>query len=73
MADLDRYAIQRDRRFLVRLLLLLVVGAIVGIVVFAKLTSDESMSCVARTMEGPGAPTRAPTPARSAPATPPRR
>lgn len=47
MADLEEHAIRRDRRFLVRLALLILVGGIASAWVLAKLTSREVGSCAA--------------------------
>jgi hypothetical protein len=48
MANLEDHAIQRDRRFIVRLVLGLVAGAIFGLFVFDNLTSDRTTTCAAR-------------------------
>ncbi len=47
MADLEAHAIRRDRRFLVRLTVLLLLGGLAGAWVFAHLTSRETGSCAA--------------------------
>jgi hypothetical protein len=47
MADLEKHAIKRDKRFLVRLILLLAIGTTAGILLFMKLTSTETGSCAA--------------------------
>jgi hypothetical protein len=47
MADLEAHAIRRDRRFLVRLAVGLLLGALAGAWVFGKLTSHETGSCAA--------------------------
>jgi hypothetical protein len=47
MADLEAHAIRRDRRFLVRLVLLLVLGVFAGLWIFGFLTSRQTGSCVA--------------------------
>lgn len=56
MADLEKIALQRDRRFLVRLVLALLVGTLAGLFLFARLTSQELSGCAARnfnTVTGP--------------------
>jgi hypothetical protein len=63
MADLERYAVRRDRRFLVRLVALIVAGAVVGLVLYGQLTSDSSVACLARTFENTPAPVPGPYPA----------
>ena len=55
VADLEEHALRRDRRFLVRLGLSLGVGLIVGLFLFAKLTSEDTGTC-ASTMFGSVAP-----------------
>jgi len=47
MADLEAHAIRRDRRFLVRLIVGLALGAIAGVWVMDHLTSRETGSCAA--------------------------
>jgi hypothetical protein len=47
MADLEAHAIRRDRRFLVRLAVGLLLGLLAGAWVFGKLTSHETGSCAA--------------------------
>lgn len=47
MADLEEHAIRRDRRFLVRLIVGVTLGAIGGIWVMGHLTSRETGSCAA--------------------------
>ena len=49
MADLEKHAIKRDRRFLVRLVLLLVIGTLAGVLLFVKMTSEEVGTCAAGT------------------------
>lgn len=48
MADLEKLAIQRDRRYLVRLGLALAVGLFASVFVFQWLTGEDVSSCVAR-------------------------
>lgn len=47
MADLEKHAIQRDKRFLVRLVLLMLIGAAAGALLFVKMTSPEVGTCAA--------------------------
>jgi hypothetical protein len=49
VADLEKHAIKRDRRFLVRLVLLLSIGTLAGLLLFVKLTSAEVGTCAAGT------------------------
>jgi hypothetical protein len=53
MADLEEHAFRRDRRFLVRLVLLLTVGIIGGLWAVSHLTSSSFGSCAARTFGAP--------------------
>jgi hypothetical protein len=48
MADLEKLAIQRDRRYLVRLVLALAVGLFASAFVFQWLTGADVSGCVAR-------------------------
>lgn len=50
MADLEEHAFRRDRRFLVRLVVLLLLGAAVGVGAVGHLTSRSFAGCVARTL-----------------------
>jgi hypothetical protein len=52
VADLEEHAIRRDRRFLVRLGVLLLLGALASLWVFGKLTSDETGGCAATLFGG---------------------
>lgn len=47
VADLEKHAIKRDRRFLVRLILMVTAGAIAGSLLFIKMTSSEFGTCAA--------------------------
>lgn len=47
VADLEKLAIQRDRGYLVRLVLLLAVAVVVGLWAFAWLTGASTSSCIA--------------------------
>lgn len=48
MANLEDHAIQRDRRFVVRLVGALLAGLIFGLWAFDNLTSDRTSTCAAR-------------------------
>lgn len=52
MADLEEHAFKRDKRFLVRLILALLVGVVAGAFLYAKLTSPAAGTCAARGFEG---------------------
>ncbi len=52
MADLEEQALRKDRRFLVRLVLILVVGTIAGLWMFSAMTSDRAMGCAADSVGG---------------------
>jgi hypothetical protein len=52
MVDLEKLAIQRDRGYLVRLVLLLAVGVLVSIFLFAWLTGSSTSGCVSKTVGG---------------------
>jgi hypothetical protein len=56
MVDLEKLAIQRDRGYLVRLVLLLVVGVLVSIFLFAWLTGSSTTGCVSNTVGGAAPP-----------------
>jgi hypothetical protein len=47
MADLEKLAVQRDRGYLVRLILGLLVGGLVSVFVFRGLTGETTTGCVA--------------------------
>jgi hypothetical protein len=53
MADLEKLAIKRDRGYLVRLVLMLMVGFALGGVIFNVLTSDRVTGCMADAFVGP--------------------
>ena len=55
MADLEEHAFKRDKRFVVRLVLTLLVGLIGGLYVYAHLTSDRTAGCAADAVMGDGA------------------
>lgn len=48
MANLEDHAIQRDRRFVVRLVAALLAGLVFGLWAFDNLTSDRTTTCAAR-------------------------
>ena len=52
MADLEELAVKRDRGFLVRLVLLLCVGACASAVVWVAVTGKRTSSCVAGALLG---------------------
>jgi hypothetical protein len=52
MADLERLAIQRDRKFLVRLIIMLVLGAGVGLLLIGPLTGENVSGCAAKALLG---------------------
>jgi hypothetical protein len=52
MADLEEHALKRDRRFLVRLVLMLGVGLIGGLVVSMRLTGENTAGCAAKAVLG---------------------
>jgi hypothetical protein len=49
MADLEEHAIKRDRGFLVRLALLLLVGLIAGLMIYKVLVGETVAGCAATT------------------------
>ncbi|MEZ4335883.1 MAG: hypothetical protein R3B82_04585 [Sandaracinaceae bacterium] len=52
MADLERDAFQRDRRFLYRLILVLVIGTAAGVWMYAELTGERVAGCAANAFGG---------------------
>jgi hypothetical protein len=52
MSDLEAQALRKDRRFVVRLILVLTVGAIAGLWMFSAMTSDRAKGCAAETVGG---------------------
>ncbi|MEM9191067.1 MAG: hypothetical protein AAGF12_17935 [Myxococcota bacterium] len=56
MADLEKHAFRRDKRFLVRLALLLAAGAVLGVVLMAALTSSDVSTCAAESFGASAAP-----------------
>jgi hypothetical protein len=47
MADLEKLAVQRDRGYLVRLVLGLAVAVVVSIFLFRGLTGEQTSGCIA--------------------------
>jgi hypothetical protein len=52
VADLEQEAFKRDSRFLVRLVLVLIVGTLAGLWMFAELTGERVAGCAAQTFGG---------------------
>ncbi len=52
MADLEGDAIRRDRRFLWRLILVLALGTLAGLWMFAELTGERVAGCAADAFGG---------------------
>jgi hypothetical protein len=52
MADLEEHAFKRDKRFVVRLVLTLIVATMGGVFIFGRLTSTDTASCAADTFLG---------------------
>lgn len=52
MADIEQDAFKRDRRFLIRLVLVLVVAVIAGLFLFASLTNEGTRGCAAEAVGG---------------------
>ena len=52
MADLEKLAVQRDRGYLVRLVLGLAVALLVSVFIFRGLTGEETSGCVANAFLG---------------------
>lgn len=47
MADLEKHAIKRDKRFIVRLLLVITIALLAGLFIFGKMTSSDFANCAA--------------------------
>jgi hypothetical protein len=62
MADLEKLAIRRDRGYLVRAVLLLVVGGLVSVFLFGWLTGSKLSGCVANKLGGADSADKAPSP-----------
>jgi hypothetical protein len=58
MADLEEQALRKDRRFLVRLALVLVAGTLAGLWMFGELTSTRTRGCAAQAVGGVAEPER---------------
>jgi hypothetical protein len=54
MADLEELAVKRDRGYLVRLILMLALGVVVSVFLWAGLTGDRVGTCVADVFLGGG-------------------
>lgn len=52
MANLEEEAFRRDRRFLWRLGLVLILGALAGLWMFAELTGERVAGCAAQSFGG---------------------
>jgi hypothetical protein len=52
MADLEKLAVQRDRGYLVRLVLGLVVAGLVSVFIFRGLTGEQTSGCMANAFLG---------------------
>jgi hypothetical protein len=52
MADIEQEAFKRDRRFLVRLVLVLILAVGAGFFIFAQLTGSRARGCAADTVSG---------------------
>lgn len=52
MADLEELAIKRDRKFLVRLIILLGLGLCAGVLLFGTLTGENVSGCAAKAFLG---------------------
>lgn len=52
MADLEQDTFRRDNRFIVRLVLVLIVGTLAGLWMFAELTGERVAGCAANTFGG---------------------
>jgi len=55
MADLEEHALKRDKRFVVRLVLILALASLGGMFVFANLTRGSGAGCTFSTLFGPTA------------------
>lgn len=62
MADLEKLAVQRDRGYLVRLVLALAVAGLLSVLIFRGLTGEQTSGCIANAFLGGDA--EAPEPAR---------
>lgn len=57
VADLEQDAFKRDSRFLWRLVLVMIVGALAGLWMFSHLTGDRVAGCAAQAFGGVTEPT----------------
>jgi hypothetical protein len=60
MADLEEHAFKRDRRFVVRLVLTMIVALIGGLYLYAQLTSRRTAGCAAEAVSGSGGAAKSP-------------
>ena len=63
MADLEELALKRDRGYLVRLVVMLILGAGAAMFVWRGMTSDTTSGCLAGAFLGQPPPDPRPTPA----------
>ena len=54
MADLEEHAFKRDKRFVVRLVITLILASLAGVFVYGRLTSQGTASCAADALLGSG-------------------
>lgn len=52
MADLEEHAFRRDKRFVVRLVVTLILATLAGLFLFARLTSESTAGCAAESLLG---------------------
>ncbi len=52
VSDLEEQALKKDRRFLVRLVLVLIAGAFAGLWIIGMMTSDRAKGCAAEAVGG---------------------
>jgi hypothetical protein len=57
VVDLEQLAIKRDRKFLIRLVILLALGVGASVLVLGTLTGENVSGCAARAFLGGGHPT----------------
>jgi hypothetical protein len=60
MADLEELAVKRDRRYLVRLVLMLCVGLCASVFLFQVITGKRTSGCVAGALLGQPDPAQGP-------------
>ncbi|MFW5924535.1 MAG: hypothetical protein ACOCV4_00100 [Myxococcota bacterium] len=56
LADLEHHALKRDKRFLVRLVLGVLVGALAGAFLYGELTDTQLGNCAAESFQGASEP-----------------